>query len=513
MQQALEFAFSLTQARGEPSLCDWLLAIVRQGWQPRGALLGMLDVSGRQLQCRGWVGEQETTLSLAADDFTHPLALALCRDQVCTWESLHGGARIGPSGLRHMLAQAGTDSGIHCLPLHSHDGKPVAVLALLDTADCLKQWQAQDALALLTQIFTGQLTLIRDLGRSRRGVSDLQDSIRVMRGEGEQRRRQDERLKETLIGESRAIRQLREQIAKAAAHRLNVLIQGETGTGKEVVARLLHQCSARADKPFVAINCAAIPENLIESELFGYQKGAFSGAQSNKTGLVAQANGGTLFLDEVGDMPAGMQAKLLRVLETRHFRPLGGDKEVYSDFRLLAATHQPLEQRVSEGLFRQDLYHRLCQCLLMLTPLRERPDDISVLSEHFIAHFAVQEGKSFGALQRGFLKQLISYDFPGNVRELRNLLEVACAQTPSGQAITLSALPPEIHDRLTVEPDAYQDDFCHVSDLRQALQQFEASVIEARLRYFQGNRMRVAESLNIPKRTLDHKCQKLEVNG
>ena len=285
MQQALEFAFSLTQARGEPSLCDWVREIVRQGWQPRGALLGMLDVSGRQLQCRGWVGEQETTLSLAADDFTHPLALALCRDQVCTWESLHGGARIGPSGLRRMLAQAGTDSGIHCLPLHSHDGKPVAVLALLDTADCLKQWQAQDALALLTQIFTGQLTLIRDLGRSRRGVSDLQDSIRVMRGEGEQRRRQDERLKETLIGESRAIRQLREQIAKAAAHRLNVLIQGETGTGKEVVARLLHQCSARADKPFVAINCAAIPENLIESELFGYQKGAFSGAQSNKTCL------------------------------------------------------------------------------------------------------------------------------------------------------------------------------------------------------------------------------------
>ncbi|MGL5008030.1 MAG: sigma-54 interaction domain-containing protein [Plesiomonas sp.] len=513
MQQALEFALSLTQTRDEPLLCRWLLDTVRQGWQPQGALLAMLDVSGRMLQCHGWMGKRTVAFALKADDFSHPLAFVLCHDQVRTWDSLHSGVRIGHTGLRSMLAEAGARCGMHCLPLHGQNAKPVAVLALFDTAQHLSGWQEQGKLALLAQVFTGQLTLLRDLGQSRRGVSDLQDSLRLIRGENKQRRQQDACLNDALIGQSRAIHQLREQIAQAAGHRLNVMIQGETGSGKEVVARLLHQYSERADKPFVAINCAAIPENLIESELFGYQKGAFSGALNNKHGLVAQANGGILFLDEAGDMPLSMQAKLLRVLETRYFRPLGGEKEIYSDFRLIAATHQPLMQRVTEGVFRQDLYHRLCQCMLMVTPLRERPEDISLLSEYFIADFARQERKTFGPLHRNFLKQLVGYDFPGNVRELRNLLEVACAHTPSGQEVTLNALSPESRHRISTDLNQSDDDFCHINNLREALQQYETAVIEARLRYFQGNRTRVAESLNIPKRTLDHKCQKLEVNG
>ncbi|MCF3098690.1 sigma-54-dependent Fis family transcriptional regulator [Aeromonas australiensis] len=512
MDQALAFALALTSQRDEQHLCHWWSSTLNASFQPKGLLLGMLDVSGRQLECKGWVKGQEVALALAVDDFSHPLAYVLHKAQSRTWDSLHGGARIEHAEFRALLANLGQQFGLHAFPLNDGNGKPFAVLAMMDSGDVLQEWAARPELASLAQVFCNQLTLIRDLGRSRRDQNVLRDSLRQIKGEGERQRQHERLLGEQLVGQSAVIRGLREQIAQAGQHKLTVLIQGETGSGKEVVARLVHQCSERAAKPFVAINCAAIPENLIESELFGYQKGAFSGALANKTGLVAQANGGTLFLDEVGDMPLAMQAKLLRVLETRSYRPLGAEQEYQSDFRLIAATHQPLTRHVEEGQFRADLYHRLCQCLLLIAPLRERIEDVPQLCQHFIAQFAAQDGKGLAGLQRKFLKQLQSYDFPGNVRELRNLLEVACAHTRPGEEVGLGALPPELRDRVCVElPDALED-YNHIRDLRRAMQQFEASVIEARLRYFQGNRMLVAESLNIPKRTLDHKCQKLEVN-
>ncbi|CAM3928351.1 sigma-54 interaction domain-containing protein [Aeromonas bestiarum] len=512
MEQALAFALALTQQRDEQHLCHWWTSTLNASFQPKGILLGMLDVSGRQLECTGWVKGQKVALALAVDDFSHPLAYVLHKAQSRTWDSLHGGARIEHAAFRTLLANLGQQCGLHAFPLNDGNGKPFAVLAMMDSGDVLQEWTQRPELALLSQVFCNQLTLIRDLGRSRRDQGMLRDSLRQMKGEGERLRQHEKLLGDQLIGQSAVIRGLREQISLAGQHKLTVLIQGETGSGKEVVARLVHQCSDRAAKPFVAINCAAIPENLIESELFGYQKGAFSGALANKTGLVAQANGGTLFLDEVGDMPAAMQAKLLRVLETRSYRPLGAEQEYHSDFRLIAATHQPLTRHVEEGQFRADLYHRLCQCLLLIAPLREHMDDIPLLCQHFMAQFAAQDGKTLAGLQRKFLKQLQSYDFPGNVRELRNLLEVACAHTRHGEEVVLEALPPELKERVCVELPGSMDDYNHIRDLRRAMQQYEASVIEARLRYFQGNRMLVAESLNIPKRTLDHKCQKLEVN-
>ncbi|MGL4709407.1 MAG: sigma-54 interaction domain-containing protein [Aeromonas veronii] len=512
MEQALAFALALTSQRDEQHLCHWWSSTLNASFQPKGLLLGMLDVSGRQLECKGWVKGQEVALALAVDDFSHPLAYVLHKAQSRTWDSLHGGARIEHAGFRALLANLGQQCGLHAFPLNDGNGKPFAVLAMMDSGDVLQEWAARPELASLAQVFCNQLTLIRDLGRSRRDQNVLRDSLRQIKGEGERQRQHEKLLGDQLVGQSAVIRGLREQIAQAGQHKLTVLIQGETGSGKEVVARLVHQCSERAAKPFVAINCAAIPENLIESELFGYQKGAFSGALSNKTGLVAQANGGTLFLDEVGDMPAAMQAKLLRVLETRSYRPLGAEQEYHSDFRLIAATHQPLTRHVEEGRFRADLYHRLCQCLLLIAPLREHIEDVPLLCQHFMAQFAAQDDKGLAGLQRKFLKQLQSYDFPGNLRELRNLLEVACAHTRHGEEVGLGALPPELRERVCAElPDAL-DDYNHIRDLRRAMQQYEASVIEARLRYFQGNRMLVAESLNIPKRTLDHKCQKLEVN-
>jgi Transcriptional regulator containing PAS, AAA-type ATPase, and DNA-binding domains len=512
MEHALSFAIALTEQRNEQHLCHWWCSTLHASFQPKGILLGMLDVDGRQLACSGRVKGEEVSLALAVDDFSHPLAYVLHKAQPRTWISLHGGARIEHSGLRTQLAKLGQQCGLHAFPLKDCDGKVLAVLAMMDKGDVLQGWVDGPELAQFTQLFCNQLSLIRELGCSRREQSVLRNSLHKIKGEGELLRQKGKLLADQLIGQSAAICGLREQVNQAGQHKLTVLIQGETGSGKEVVARLVHQCSERAAKPFVAINCAAIPENLIESELFGYQKGAFSGAISNKVGLVAQANGGTLFLDEVGDMPAAMQAKLLRVLETRSYRPLGADKECHSDFRLIAATHQPLTRHVEEGRFRVDLYHRLCQCLLLIAPLREHMDDLPMLCQHFIVQFAAQDGKTLAGLQRKFLKKLQGYDFPGNVRELRNLLEVACAHTPHGQEVVLEALPAELQGRICVEHTKRLDDYHHIRDLRYAMQQYEASVIEARLRYFQGNRMLVAESLNIPKRTLDHKCQKLEVN-
>ncbi|PJG59927.1 sigma-54 interaction domain-containing protein [Aeromonas cavernicola] len=512
MEQALAFALALTSQRDEPHLCHWWLSTLNASFQPKGILLGMLDVSGRQLACTGWVNGQAVELALVVDDFSHPLAHVLQRAEPCTWDSLHGGARIEHAEFRTLFSKLGQRCGLHALPLTDSSGKALAVLALLDNGATLTDWAQGAELTQLAQVFCNQLTLIRDLGRVRRDQSVLRDSLRQIKGEGERLRQHEKRLTEQLVGQSAVIRGLREQISQAGRHKLSVLIQGETGSGKEVVAQLVHQCSDRAAKPFVAINCAAIPENLIESELFGYQKGAFSGALTNKIGLVAQANGGTLFLDEVGDMPLAMQAKLLRVLETRSYRPLGAEQESHSDFRLIAATHQPLSRHVEEGHFRADLYHRLCQCLLLIAPLRERMDDLPVLCQHFLAHFAAQDDKPPVALHKAFLKQLQGYDFPGNVRELRNLLEVAYAHSRSGGEVKLDALPPELRDRVSARLPPALDDYNHIRDLRLAMQQYEASVIGARLRYFRGDRMQVAESLNIPKRTLDHKCQKLEVN-
>lgn len=512
MQQALELALALTRQRDESGLCDWLLDTIQAIWQPQGMLLGMVDVSGRQLTCNGRIHNTPVSLMLGVDDFSHPLSFTLHKNQARTWDSLYGGARIEHREFRQILFSAGSSCGLHAQPLLSDSGKPLAVLALLDTPERLQALHRSGNCGRLGLVFCRQLALLRELVFTQREQMALRHSLRQIKDEGAHRREREKRVENTLIGQSAVVKELHQQIYQAANHRLSVLIQGETGSGKDVVARLLHQCSDCADKPFVAINCAAIPENLIESELFGYRKGAFSGAQGNKVGLVEQANGGTLFLDEVGDMPQSMQAKLLRVLETHSFRPLGADKESHSDFRLIAATHQPLEQQVSEGVFRQDLYHRLCQCLLQVAPLRERPDDIRLLCEHFIVQFAHQRQKHIGPLNRTFLRQLVGYDFPGNVRELRNLLEVACAHTPDGEPLSLAALPPELRDRLVGGTAQTQNDFQHIHDLRIATQQYEAAVIEARLRQFQGNRLLVAESLNIPKRTLDHKCQKLEVN-
>lgn len=333
-------------------------------------------------------------------------------------------------------------------------------------------------------------------------------------------RDQCEALSETLIGPSPEMVELRSQIARAAGSQLSVLVQGETGCGKDLVARGIHRFSSRAGKPFVVVNCAAIPDTLLENELFGHTKGAFSGADCAKDGLMAQADGGTLFLDEIGDMPLALQSKLLRVLETRSFRPLGAQREQHSDFRLVAATHQPLQARIQEGAFRRDLFYRLSQFPLKVVPLRQRPTDLEALCRHFIREYTEREGAGPMGISSHALGYLAEYRFPGNVRELRNIIEYACLQTPAGDDIQPEQLhldlltleePPEMDLRATAPALPGLPPPEEIDDLRAAAQAFEAAVISARLRQYHGNRALAAESLGLPKRTLAHKCQKFNV--
>ena len=242
-----------------------------------------------------------------------------------------------------------------------------------------------------------------------------------------------------MVGTSPAMAQVFETVARVAATDSTVLVTGESGTGKEVVARVLHGASARAAGPFVAINCAAIPEHLLESELFGHERGAFTGAVERRTGRFQRARGGTLFLDEIGDMSPVLQSKILRVLEERVVEPVGGGEAVPVDARIVAATNQSLEERIGEGAFREDLYYRLAVVELHLPPLRERGGDIRALALHFGARFAERHGRPVAAVTEEALRRLERYAWPGNVRELR-----PCSSAPG---------PPSARPRSAWAPD------------------------------------------------------------
>jgi Nif-specific regulatory protein len=246
-----------------------------------------------------------------------------------------------------------------------------------------------------------------------------------------------------ILGESPAVMKLLDRIGKLASRDTTVLIQGESGTGKELVARLLHRGSPRADGPFVAINCAAIAESLLESELFGHEKGAFTGASAMKKGKLEMASGGTLFLDEIGELAAALQAKLLRVLQEREFERIGATRTVHVDLRLVAATNRDLAQESRDGKFRADLYHRLNVVTLRTPPLRERKEDVAVLARHFLRHFGEQCKRPGLRLSPEALRCLEAYDWPGNVRELENAIEHAVVLGDSGMVLP-SDLPESV---------------------------------------------------------------------
>lgn len=297
--------------------------------------------------------------------------------------------------------------------------------------------------------------------------------------------------------------------ARIAPSQATVMIQGETGTGKELFARLIHHLSPRAAKPFVAVNCAAIPETLIESEFFGHEKGAFTGAFQRRIGRFEQADGGTLFLDEIGELSPAVQVKLLRFLQEREFQRVGGEKTVTADVRIISATHQDLEARIKDGTFREDLFYRIHVVALKIPPLKERREDIPILMTHFIRRFGEANRKKIDGVSREAQDLLVKYDYPGNVRELENIIERAIV-IARGSVISTEDLP-------------FQNPICEtgeagtsktpVGNLHHAIAAMERRMIEDAMHQADFNQSKAALLLGLGERMLRYKLKKYPLTG
>jgi DNA-binding NtrC family response regulator len=315
---------------------------------------------------------------------------------------------------------------------------------------------------------------------------------------------------ENLVGESESIRDAIALMKKVAASpATTILFQGESGTGKDLFAKAIHFYSSRADRPFLAVNCAALPENLVESELFGYERGAFTDARQQKKGLLELADGGTVFLDEIGEMPMGLQAKLLRVLEEQSFKRVGGVQDVRVDVRIIASSNRELKKMVEEGKFRQDLFYRLNVITITLPPLRDRGDDVMLLCRYFVNDYNARFGKNVSGLTPEAERILSRYHWPGNVRELKNLVERAMI-LEEGTQIGAEALPIDITESTPHGVDALVPDIA-LPDKGTSLEKVEEELIRQALSRTRGNQTRAAKLLNISRDALRYKMKKFQL--
>lgn len=330
---------------------------------------------------------------------------------------------------------------------------------------------------------------------------ELQEKVRVLSDAVSHSKRFDD-----MIGESAPMQELYDQLSRVADSEASVLVVGESGTGKELVAHSIHKRSRRADLPFVAVNCAALPENLLESELFGHQKGAFTDAQSNRKGLFLQAAGGTLFLDEVGEIPLNIQPKLLRALEDGRIRPVGGDREVEFDARVITATNRDLESDVEEERFREDLFFRINVIQLQLPPLRSRGTDVLLLAQFLIEHFAERSQKEIIGISEAAAQKLLAYNWPGNVRELRNVIERAVALTQYDK-LAVEDLPEKIRDFSSSHVLISGHDPSELVAMEEVERRYILHVVQA----VNGNKTMASKILGLDRKTLWRKLQQYGV--
>ncbi|MDJ0786525.1 MAG: sigma-54 dependent transcriptional regulator [Myxococcota bacterium] len=314
----------------------------------------------------------------------------------------------------------------------------------------------------------------------------------------------------TLVGTSAAMQQVYDLVAQVATTKTNVLVTGESGTGKELVARAIHEQSDRSDRPFVAVNCGAIPENLLESELFGHVKGAFTGAVQNKEGLFETADKGTLFLDEVGELPQPLQVKLLRAIQDKTVRRVGGNTDESIDVRIVTATNRDLSEEAAAGRFREDLYYRLNVIQVALPPLRERMEDVPLLLRHFLEKYADEVGKEVDGFDDEAMARIEAYAFPGNVRELENMVERAVALTRDA-SIGVENLPPAIlEERRDAPVVSLPDDGSNLDEL---VNEFERTILREALGRAGGVKKRAAQLLGISFRSFRYRLEKLGIEG
>jgi Nif-specific regulatory protein len=396
----------------------------------------------------------------------------------------------------HGRRNGGQELSFICVPILLHR-KPVGALGvdLLFHKD--RDYEEEARLFGVVASMIGQaLAAYRLLENERKKLLDENTTLRQ-----ELRERYDF---SNIIGTSGPMRQVYEQIHQVARTNTTVLIRGESGTGKELIAHAIHYNSTRAKKPFIKVNCAALPETLIESELFGYEKGAFTGAQARKRGRFELAEGGTLFLDEIGEINPSTQVKLLRVLQEREFERVGGTETLKANVRLIAATNKDLETAISEKAFREDLYYRLNVFTLFIPPLRERKSDLLLLADHFVAKYSREHGKNIRRISTPAIDMLVSYHWPGNVRELENIIERSVLVC-DGNAIHGHHLPPTLQT-------AEASETVTSTSLTDAVQQFEKDLIADALKTTRGNRAKAARMLRTTERIVNYKVSKYEID-
>jgi len=432
------------------------------------ALRGVLEDEGYRVTA---VGSAQEALTRLQDETPDLVFLDIWMPGMDGLEALAEFKRIRPETAVVMISGHGTiETAVKATKLGAYDfiEKPLSLEKILLAA-----------------------TRALDHGRLERENRDLREQLE--RGQ-------------RIVGKSRVIEELRQQIGIAAPTNGRVLIHGENGVGKELVARAIHAQSVRQDGPFVEVNCAAIPEELIESELFGHERGAFTGAVSRRRGKFELADGGTLFLDEVGDMSVKTQAKVLRVLEEQAFERVGGKETLRVDVRVLAASNQNLPDLIAQGRFREDLFYRLSVIPVEVPPLRQRAEDIPLLVEHFIKLFSGENAKRPKTISVEALAYFLSYEWPGNVRELRNMVERLVIMTP-GDVIGPEALPPPLRPR---DPAATVEDTQREKTLKEAREAFERAYILGELRTHDWNMTRTADKLGIER---SHLYRKLKIYG
>ena len=373
---------------------------------------------------------------------------------------------------------------------------PVVVITAFGSLDSAIAAMRAGAFDFVTKPFDIEV-LAMSLRRAAQ-MRSLREEVRVLRRTVEETRHFDE-----ILGASPAMASLFDVVARVADSDASVLIAGETGTGKELVARALHRRSPRRDGPFVAINCAALPETLLEAELFGHSRGAFTDAKNARVGLLQQASGGTLFLDEIGDMPMALQPKILRALQERTVRPVGGNQEVPIDVRVVSATHRDLPTLIEEKRFREDLLYRLEVIRLDIPPLRARGADVLVLAQHFVQHFATRGGKPVTGLSAPAAERLLAYPWPGNVRELQNSMERAVALARYEQ-IAVDDLPERVRAYRPQQVVVAADDPSELVTIDELERRYILRVMQA----VGGNKSLAAQILGIERTTLYRKLER-----
>jgi two-component system response regulator PilR (NtrC family) len=348
----------------------------------------------------------------------------------------------------------------------------------------------------------------------KRTVSNALQSVRVPE-DAVPRKREKGSLEyfEGIVSVSPEMHKIFDMIPKAASSKANVLITGESGTGKELVARAIHNHSPRREGPFVTMNCGGVPEQLLESELFGYTKGSFTGAVSDKIGLFQAAHGGTIFMDEIGDLPLPLQVKLLRIVQEKSFKPVGGTQEIRVDVRIISATNIDIEEMVINGAFREDLFYRLNVIQIRIPPLRERKMDIPLLARHFLKKYAQESGKEIRTISSYALKMLLDYSFPGNVRELENIVERSVALETSNiilpESLTLSRYKNDIKKNELIDADIPPEGI----DLTEAVGTLEKHLLRKALQKTNGEIKKAAQLLHIPYRAIRYRLEKYGIKA